>query len=141
MAFFIAWEVIIACNWRFRAALKAQNDDTLQRRFAFRQPFYPYTSIFAFIAIFFMIVCQFIVSVWPIKGKPSAATFFSNYIGVPIFLVMWSGYKLIYRTKWQKLTDVDLQTGRREEDPEEVAMLEEYQKKTFGQRVLSYLHI
>ncbi|KAI9888394.1 MAG: hypothetical protein M1814_000510 [Vezdaea aestivalis] len=32
MAFFIAWLCIIASNWRFRAALKAQNDDTLERR-------------------------------------------------------------------------------------------------------------
>lgn len=54
-AFFIAWLVIIACNWRFRAALKAQGDDTLERRYAFRGIGYPWLSIFAFIAIFFMV--------------------------------------------------------------------------------------
>ncbi|KAI9831927.1 MAG: hypothetical protein M1819_004649 [Sarea resinae] len=140
MAFFIAWLVIIASNWRFHAALKAQNDDTLERRFAFRAFGWPWLSIAAFIAIFFMVVCQFIVSVWPIHKKSSASTFFSNYIGVPIFLVMWAGYKVIYRPKWQKLTEVDLQTGRREEDPEEIAMLEHYHSLSRWQRAVSYLH-
>jgi amino acid transporter len=55
MAFFIAWLVIIACNWRFRAALKAQNDTTLDRVYAFRAIWWPWLSIFAFIAIFFMV--------------------------------------------------------------------------------------
>ena len=39
----------------------------------------------------------------PIAASPSAAAFFSNFVGVPIFLVMWAGYKVIYRTKWLKL--------------------------------------
>ncbi|KAI9798903.1 MAG: hypothetical protein M1833_004406 [Piccolia ochrophora] len=140
MAFFIAWMVIIACNWRFRAALKAQNDDALERRFAFKASWHPYPSIFAFVAIFFMVVCQFIVSVWPIKEKSSAATFFANFIGMPIFLVMWVGYKLVYRTRWQKLTEVDLHTGRREDDPAEIELLEKYEAMSRGKRAISYLH-
>ncbi|KAI9809034.1 MAG: hypothetical protein M1825_002323 [Sarcosagium campestre] len=140
MAFFIAWLVIIASNWRFRAALKAQNDDALDRQFAFKASWHPYPSIFAFVAIVFMVICQFIVSVWPIGAKPSAANFFSNFLGVPIFLFMWLAYKIIYRTKWQKLTEVDLQTGRREEDPVEVELLEKYEALPKGKRALSYLH-
>ncbi|KAI9774234.1 MAG: hypothetical protein M1835_006057 [Candelina submexicana] len=140
MAFFIAWLVIIACNWRFHAALKAQNDDTLQRPNAYRAFWWPWLSIGAFASFFFMVICQFIVSVWPIKAKSSASTFFSNYIGVPIFLVMWAAYKLIFRTKWQKLTEIDLKTGRREPDPEEIAKLEHYASLTKGQRILSYVH-
>ena len=103
LAFFLAWLTIIACNFRFRAALKAQNDDTLDRRFAFKQPLYPWLQILAFTMILFMVICQFIVSVWPIGDVPSAKNFFSEFISVPIFLVMWAGYKLIYRTGWKKL--------------------------------------
>jgi len=103
MAFFIAWLTIIACDWRFRAALKAQNDDSLERRFAYKANWFPWLSIVAFALFFFMVVCQFIVSVWPIGAPPSAGAFFSNYIGVPIFLVMWGGYKLIHKTRWEKL--------------------------------------
>lgn len=55
MAFFLAWLVIIACNWRFRAALKAQGDDTLDRRFAYKARLWPWLSIFAFVAILFMV--------------------------------------------------------------------------------------
>jgi amino acid transporter len=140
MAFFIAWLVIIACNWRFRAALKAQNDDTLHRPHAFKQLLFPWLSIFAFIAIFFMAVCQFIVSVSPIGKPPSAAAFFGGFIGVPIFFVMWAGYKIIYRTRWLKLTEVDLQTGRRAEDPEEIELLDRYAALPRSKRAISYLH-
>ncbi|KAI9852632.1 MAG: hypothetical protein M1838_000080 [Thelocarpon superellum] len=140
MAFFIAWLVIIASNWRFRAALKAQNDDTLDRRFAFKQILFPWLSIFAFVAISFMVVCQFIVSVWPIGAEPSASNFFSNFIGVPIFLIMWAGYKILYRTKWKKLTEVDLQTGRREEDPTEIDILEVHAAMTTKEKIMSYFH-
>lgn len=103
MAFFIAWLMIIACNWRFHAALKAQSDNVLHAKFAFRALWWPWLSIVAFITISFMVVCQFIVSVWPIGEEPSAATFFSGFISVPIFLSMWLGYKIVYKTKWQKL--------------------------------------
>lgn len=88
MAFFIAWLVIIACNWRFRLALKAQDDDSLYRRFGYRATWWPWLSILAFVMIFFMVICQFVVSVKPIGEPPSASYFFSQYIGVPIFLVM-----------------------------------------------------
>lgn len=54
LAFFIAWLVIIACNWRFHAALNAQSDDSLQRRFAFRATGWPYLSILGFVLILFM---------------------------------------------------------------------------------------
>jgi amino acid permease len=53
-----------------------------------------------------MVICQLIVSVWPIEGKASAATFFSGFLGVPIFLVMWIAYRIIGRTKWTKLVGV-----------------------------------
>lgn len=140
MAFFLAWLTIIACNWRFHAALRAQNDDSLTRRFAYRATLWPWLSIFAFVLISFMVICQFIVSVWPIGKPPSAATFFANFISVPLFLVMWAGYKLVYRTSWTSLDEVDLHTGRREEDPEEVDMLTHYEGLSKGKRALSYLH-
>jgi amino acid permease len=44
-------------------------------------------------------ICQFYVSVSPISDPPGAATFFENYLGVPIFIIMWAGYKLIKRSK------------------------------------------
>ena len=43
--------------------------------------------------------CQFYVCLFPLYGAPpDAATFFSGFIGVPIFLVMWAGYSIYHRT-------------------------------------------
>lgn len=82
MAFFLAWLVIIACNWRFRLALRAQSDPLLAQRFAFRAPLHPWLSIVAFTAILFMVICQFVVSAFPIEAQADRASyFFSQFIG------------------------------------------------------------
>lgn len=150
MAFFLAWLVIIACNWRFRAALAAQHDDTLSRPFAFTASFWPWFSILGFVSILFMVICQFVVSVWPADPRypdapgykpPSAENFFQNFLGVPIFLGMWAGYKILYWNdcRWLPASEIDITTGRRDEDPEEVEKLRAYAAKGFGGRAASYL--
>lgn len=68
VAFFLTWLVIIASDWRFRADLRAQNDDSLRTRFAFRAPCYPWLSIVAFVVIVFMVVYQPVIRVSPIDG-------------------------------------------------------------------------
>ncbi|KAB8356667.1 hypothetical protein FH972_024244 [Carpinus fangiana] len=146
MAFFLAWLTIIACNWRFHAALKAQGDTTLEQPYAFRASLWPWYSILGFVSILFMVICQFIVSVWPedprIPGakKPSAENFFQNFLSVPIFLGMWAGYKLLYwkDCKWLPASQIDIITGRREEDPDEMTKLKRYHELSFGQRALTY---
>lgn len=142
LAFFIAWLTIIACNWRFHLALRAQNDPLLTERFAFRAPLYPWASILAFVLILFMVICQFIVAVVPIGEEPSASYFFSEFIGVPIFLVMWAGYKAVYwwggEARWRDLREVDLWTGRREMGREEWERLTRYEAWPFWKRMLSY---
>ncbi|KAI5779966.1 AAT family amino acid transporter [Peziza echinospora] len=141
MAFFLAWMVIIVCNWRFHAALKAQGDTTLERRFAYRATLWPWMSIAGFVAIVFMVGCQFYVCLYPVGGAaPDPAKFFSGFIGVPIFLVMWAGYRVVYRTSFIALKDIDLQTGRRSMDPVEEKMLEDYAALPLKKRLISYFH-
>ena len=141
LAFFLAWLTVIACNWKFHAALKAQNDTTLEKRFAYRAPFWPWLSILAFALFLFMVICQLVIAAVPIKGSSSASNFFSNFLSVPIFLVMWAGYKIIYwkecRTK--RPEDIDLMTGRRENDEEELAKLEWYADLPRSKRILTYV--
>ncbi|KAL3421573.1 general amino-acid permease gap1 [Phlyctema vagabunda] len=140
LAFFIAWSVIIVCNWRFHAALAVQNDDTLNRRFAFRAMGWPYFPILGFVLIMFMVVCQLVVSISPIEGKVSARTFFANFLCVPLFLILWAGYKLVYKTEIIPLDKIDLLTDRRPEDPEEIEMLERHYNLSFWRRAVSYCH-
>lgn len=140
MAFFIAWLTIFTCNFRFHAALKAQNDTSLKNIYNYRAPFWPYTPIFGVVLVSFMVCCQFYVCVSPIDKSPSAETFFGGFIGVPVFLVMWAGYKLIKRTKIVPLAEIDLMTGRRDTDHEEIAKMDEYNALSKGKKALTYVH-
>lgn len=106
-----------------------------------------------------MVVCQLVVSISPVTGRPSAQNFFANFLGVPIFLGMWAGYRVVKKTRWKKLVslglgrvtgrwadlchqdEIDLQTGRREEDPEELGKLKYYAGLSRWKKVLSYLHL
>jgi amino acid permease len=84
--------------------------------------------------------CQFYVSVFPISKSPSAAIFFKNFLGVPIFFLCWIGHKVVCRTSIVDLEEVDLLTGRRPEDGEEKEMLERYAAKSRLQRLATYVH-
>ena len=53
----------------------------------------------------------------------------TSYIGLPIFVISWSGYKLYYRTSLIPAHKVDLITGKREIDEEEEQFVAEEEAK------------
>lgn len=143
MAFFLAWLVIIVANFRFRAAMAAQGQGGwVGQSFAYTASWWPWAPGAAFVAISFMVGCQFYVSLYPVGGTggPNAEVFFGGFIGVPIFLVMWAGWRVVKGGGIIPLEEVDLVTGRREEDPEEIKMLEDYQRLPTWRKALSYVH-
>lgn len=141
MAFLLVWLNILTCSWRFHAALRAQNDAALKEPYAFKSILHPWASILSFAIILFMVVCQFIVSVYPVGESPSAETFFAGFISVPIFLVFWLGHWVIYRPRWKAAKDIDLQTGRlhSEDDPDEEAKLAHYHSLSLPKRIMTYM--
>lgn len=143
-AFFIFWLDIFLCNWRWRAAQKAQGVNMIGERFAYTQWGYPYAPIAGFILVFFMLVCNGYTSIWPLAGSPNATNFFANYLGVPVFIAMWAGWKLWSRTWWLciKSSDVDLEVDRRylSDHPEEEKFLEDYATLPKWKRFLSYVN-
>lgn len=54
---------------------------------------------------------------------------FRSYIGIPIFLILWLGYKLVYRTRVIPPKDVDLVSGIRTIDEEEAKFVAEEKAK------------
>lgn len=48
-----------------------------------------------------------------------ADVFVTNYVGIPIFFVLWLGYKMAYHTRVIPASEVDLVTGLRAIDEEE----------------------
>ncbi|KAG9310163.1 hypothetical protein JVU11DRAFT_9784 [Chiua virens] len=47
----------------------------------------------------------------------------SAYIPIPIFIILWVGYKVYFRTSAVPAAEVDLITGKQEIDDEEEAFL------------------
>jgi amino acid transporter len=49
-------------------------------------------------------------------GRFSAKTFVPPYVDIPIFLCLFLGYKIIKKTKFVKIEDMDLWSGKEEAD-------------------------
>ena len=45
----------------------------------------------------------------------SSTDFVINYILLPVFVLLIVGWKILKRTKWVKLEEMDIWTGRRED--------------------------
>ncbi|WP_245890168.1 amino acid permease [Rummeliibacillus pycnus] len=103
MCGFIAWLGIAASHYRFRKAFVAQGHDLSE--LPYRSRFFPFGPIFAFV------LCMIVV----LGQNYTAFTgdhidwygVLVSYIGVPIFLILWFGYKLKNRTKIVRLEDAD----------------------------------
>ncbi|ORX34311.1 amino acid permease [Kockovaella imperatae] len=108
VATFITWGCISLCHIRFRKALKLQGIPI--EDLPFRAPLYPYGAWFGMLGSFFFVFFQG----WTAFLSPfSVATFFQNYMMIPVFFIMWAGYKFWNKTKWVDLAEADLVTGRR----------------------------
>ena len=111
----IVWASINLTYLRFHAGLKHNNisRDTLPYKSPL-QPFLAYFSIcFNLIVAFFNgFDCFF-------PGKFSAKTFIPPYIDIPIFAALFLGYKLVKKTKFVSVQEMDLWSGKAEIDRQE----------------------
>ncbi|SAL97189.1 hypothetical protein [Absidia glauca] len=106
----IAWLGIAASHYRFRRAYVAQgrNVDDLP----FKARLFPFGPIFTFLVCLFVLVGQGYDS-W-FASPVVAADIIACYIGIPVFLAFYIGYKVVVRSKVIPLMEVDLDTGREE---------------------------
>lgn len=99
---------IAASHWRFRRAFVAQGKDI--KELPFKARLYPFGPIFAFAVCLFVLVGQGYDS-W-MADPVVAADIIACYIGIPIVLAFYIGYKLVKRSKVVPLMEVDLDSGR-----------------------------
>uniref|UniRef100_A0A093V6F9 Putative amino-acid permease n=1 Tax=Talaromyces marneffei PM1 TaxID=1077442 RepID=A0A093V6F9_TALMA len=112
--YFMVWFVIAIASFRFRAALKAQNDPLFNEIYAWRTSLWPFPPIWLLTCCLFYIACSFYLALYPIgSDTPTAYYFFQYMFGLVLIFSTSIGYKLIFRTKIRDLRSVDLQTGRR----------------------------
>ncbi|CAE6448887.1 unnamed protein product [Rhizoctonia solani] len=108
----ITWFIILVSYLRMYYGLKKQGisrDD-----FPYKAPFQPYASWFG--AIFTFLVTLFSGFTVFLRGNWDVSTFFSAYICIPIFVLFYLYWKIVKRTKWIPLEEIDFVTGRRELD-------------------------
>lgn len=108
----IVWASISITYVRFYHGLK--HHGVSRSTLPFKSPFQPYLAYFAIgfstIVAFFNGYDAFF------PGRFSAKSFVPPYIDIPIFACLFLGYKIVKRTKFVRLEDMDLWSGKAEAD-------------------------
>ncbi|KAI0458912.1 amino-acid permease inda1 [Xylaria acuta] len=109
---FIAWIVVMITYIRFRKAMKYHG---MLDILPFRTPLQPYATYVTLFVITLLTLTNgfqvFVPKNW------SASNFLAAYITIPIFLVLYFGHKIWFRTPFAiKTEDVDVITGKKEMD-------------------------
>ena len=107
LAGFIAWWGISYSHHRFRKAYVAQGRDLKDLKF--RALWYPFGPIFALIICSIVIAGQNVGAFMSPKGIDWMNVLVS-YVGLPLFILFYLGYKYIKKTKTVPLTECDFST-------------------------------
>ncbi|CAE6441249.1 unnamed protein product [Rhizoctonia solani] len=106
----ISWLVILVAYLRMYYGLKRQG---LSRdEFPYIAPFQPYASWFG--AIFVSLVIFFNGFTIFLAGNWDVSSFVAAYICIPIFCLLWAGWKFFKGSQWVSLDEMDFVTGRSE---------------------------
>ena len=99
---FIAWAGIAAAHYRFRKAYLAQGHSLDE--LVYRAKWYPFGPIVAFFLCILVIVGQDLHSFATLNWQAIGIT----YMSVPLFIVLYIGYKIKNHTRVIPLEEVDL---------------------------------
>lgn len=108
MSGFIAWLGIAISHYRFRKAYVAQGRDL--HALPYKSSFYPFGSLFALILCTIVILGQNFPAFMADQVDWNGVLV--SYIGIPLFLALWLGYKFTKKTKVIPLLECDLSTER-----------------------------
>ncbi|KAL4820504.1 amino acid permease/ SLC12A domain-containing protein [Aspergillus spinulosporus] len=140
--YFMVWLVISITSFRFREALKAQNDPLFSEVYAWRCALWPLPPIWLLTCCCFFIGTSFYLALYPIgSDTPTAEYFFQYMFGIILIFSTAVGYKLIYRTKLRDPRTVDLQTGRRPLGVEEIKELDGYKNLPAWRKFVSFVQL
>lgn len=106
VAGFITWALITVCHMRFIKILEARNIP--RSSLPYTAPLAPYLSWFGcFFNVLILMTNGFTVFIhW------KTSDFFAAYVSVMLFVVLYVGHKLVFRTKLVPYADVNLSPGR-----------------------------
>lgn len=116
---FIAWIVVMITYLRFRKAMIFHG---MMDRLPYRTPLQPYATYFILLVLTVLTLTNGFQIFFP--GQWDVQNFLAAYITIPIFLVLYLGHKIVYRTPLaRRIEDVDVITGVKE--MEDLALLDE----------------
>ncbi|MGE5627337.1 MAG: gamma-aminobutyrate permease, partial [Solirubrobacterales bacterium] len=102
---FFAWLGIGICHYRFRKAYVAQGRDLGKLRF--KAKFYPFGPI---TSIILCLIVIFGANIWVFQAATfSWFDFITNYICIPLFILLYLVYKHIKKTKVVPLDKCDFE--------------------------------
>ncbi|KAM5348948.1 hypothetical protein ACJ41O_008771 [Fusarium nematophilum] len=109
---YLAWIVVLITYIRFRCAMEYSG---LLQSLPFRSPLQPYTTYIALVLLCLLTITNgfhlFIGDNWDIQS------FIAAYITIPMFLILYVGHKIWFRTPlYIKVHNIDAITGKREMD-------------------------
>lgn len=104
MSGFIAWLGIAISHYRFRKAYVAQGCDL--KDLPYLAPLYPFGPLFAFTVCMIVVIGQNYTAF--MGGTIDWYGILVSYIGLPLFALLWIGYKIKHKTKIVPLDQCDL---------------------------------
>lgn len=104
LAGFIAWVGIAICHYRFRKSYVYQGHNINELKF--KAKWYPFGPILALIMCLIIILGQGYSCITP--NGVNWHSLIASYIGIPLFVSLYVGYKIKHKTKVISLDDVDL---------------------------------
>jgi amino acid transporter len=110
------WASICFAHIQFRKAWVLQGN--LLSDLVYQSPIGAIGSWIGLIFLIFILAAQFWVAISPLGEElnptEKVTAFFAAYLAMPVVLVFYLYYKIMYKTKWVVVQDIDLQTGRNE---------------------------
>ncbi|KAG5657808.1 hypothetical protein KAF25_007841 [Fusarium avenaceum] len=115
LAALFTWGSICLCHIRFRQAWK-YHGHTLDE-IPFQHVFGVWGSWVGLILIVIVLIAQFYTAITNIDGSLGTAEgFFQSYLALPVVIAFYIIGYIWKREGWRKVSEIDLDTGRREHD-------------------------
>ncbi|CCF57697.1 hypothetical protein KAFR_0D00500 [Kazachstania africana CBS 2517] len=113
------WAIISLSHIRFRRAMKVQGRSLDE--IGFKSQAGVWGSVYAFVMMILVLIGQFWVGIVPVgEDSADAVSFFQAYLAMPVFIVLYFGYK-IWNRDWRlfiRAKNIDLIAHRHIYDPE-----------------------
>lgn len=106
------WISINIAHIRFRRAMSYQGRTTAELPYVSQCGVWG--SYYALLLNCLVLIAQFWIALFPLGGSPNAYDFFLSYLGLPVILMSWLGYKL-WKKDWTlfiRAKNLDIDTGR-----------------------------